>query len=175
MHVQLYLSQAHLELSAYQYLIITQHIVLSIPGRCCCMFRRHWCRGPQSQAPGHRLGRGWPAGRGWTPAPARFKRQQQPQATGQRAAGRALAITRPNLGNGNLLVPLAILQHGQADGAAGVDVGVVHLGREGDLGGLGWVIGGKFDAEEEHATGVGAPAGAHDGRLAEQTGYQAGS
>ena len=40
-----------------------------------------------------------------------------------------------------------------------------HLGRERDLGGLEWVVGGEVDVDEEDPSRVGAIRGAHDGRL----------
>ena len=38
--------------------------------------------------------------------------------------------------------------------AVGIDVWVVDLGQEADLGGLEWVIGGQRDGEEEDATSI---------------------
>jgi hypothetical protein len=42
----------------------------------------------------------------------------------------------------------------QANRSVGIDVGVVDLGREADLGGLEGVIGGEGDRKEEDASGV---------------------
>lgn len=42
----------------------------------------------------------------------------------------------------------------QANRAVGVDVWVVDLGREADLGGLEWVIGGERDGEEEDTASI---------------------
>jgi hypothetical protein len=55
---------------------------------------------------------------------------------------------------GRPLIP----QDVQANGAIGVDVGVVDLGREADLGGLEGIIGWEAYREEENATGVGGIA-----------------
>ena len=43
--------------------------------------------------------------------------------------------------------------------------GCTHLGREGHLGGLEWVVGGEVDVDEEDPSRIGAVRGAHDGRL----------
>ena len=55
----------------------------------------------------------------------------------------------------------------QADGPVGVDVWVVDLCREGDLGWLEGVIGGEVDGEEEDPALVGTVRGSHNGGLQE--------
>ena len=47
-----------------------------------------------------------------------------------------------------------ISQNIKADGSIGVDVRVVDLGREADLGRFERVVGGEHDREKEDATGV---------------------
>ena len=42
----------------------------------------------------------------------------------------------------------------QTDRTVGVDIGVIDLGREADLGRLEGVVGGESDREEEHAASV---------------------
>lgn len=42
----------------------------------------------------------------------------------------------------------------QANRAVGVDVWVINLGREADLGGLEWIIGGERNGEEENASSI---------------------
>ena len=60
---------------------------------------------------------------------------------------------RRTFGNRQSRTPL-IPQDVQTDGTVGVDVRVVDLGREGDLGGLEGVVGREGDREEEDAAGV---------------------
>ena len=57
------------------------------------------------------------------------------------------------LGDGQSRAPL-VSQDVQANRSIGVDVGMVDLGREADLGGLEGVIGGEGDRKEEDASGV---------------------
>ena len=47
-----------------------------------------------------------------------------------------------------------VSQDVQANRAVGIDVWVINLGREADLGGLEWIIGGERDGEEENASGI---------------------
>lgn len=69
-----------------------------------------------------------------------------------------------DLGDGECGRPL-VLEDVEADGAVGVDVGVVDLGDEVALGRPEGVVGGEVDVEEEDSAGVGAVLGADDGRL----------
>jgi len=69
-----------------------------------------------------------------------------------------------DLGDGEGRRPL-ILEDVEADGAIGVDVGVVDPGGEVELGGLEGVIGGEMDVQEEHSSSVRRVVGAHDGCL----------
>jgi hypothetical protein len=47
-----------------------------------------------------------------------------------------------------------VSQDVQANRAVGVDVWVINLGREADLGRLEWIIGGERNGEEENASGI---------------------
>lgn len=69
-----------------------------------------------------------------------------------------------DLGDGERRRPLAT-ENVQTDGTVGVDVGMVDLGGEGNLGGLEGVVRGEVDGEVEHAPGVGRVLGPDDGGL----------
>lgn len=69
-----------------------------------------------------------------------------------------------HLGDGEGWAPL-VPENVEADAAVAVDVGVVNLGGEGDLGGLEGVVGGEGDGEEEDTARIRRVAGAHDGCL----------
>ena len=58
-----------------------------------------------------------------------------------------------------------VLEDVEADGPITIDVHVVHLGGEGDLGRLEGVVGREVDVEKEDSLVVGRVLGSHDRRL----------
>jgi hypothetical protein len=78
--------------------------------------------------------------------------------------GQQRADREEHLGDGERGRPL-VLEDVEADGAVAVDVHVVHLGGEGDLGWLERVVGWEMDVQEEHALVIGGVLRAHDGSL----------
>lgn len=66
-----------------------------------------------------------------------------------------------HLGDGERWAPL-VPENVETDAAVAVDVGVVDLGGEGNLGGLEGVVGRESDGEEEDTAGVRGVTGAHD-------------
>ena len=69
-----------------------------------------------------------------------------------------------HFGDGERGTPL-IPEDVETDAAVAVDVGVVDLGGELDLGGLEGVVGGERDGKEEDTAGVRRVSGTHDGCL----------
>ena len=60
-----------------------------------------------------------------------------------------------HLGHSQCRAPL-VFQNIQADGSLAVNIGVVHLGLEGNLRGLERVVGREVDGHKKHAARVGA-------------------
>lgn len=71
------------------------------------------------------------------------------------------ADRKQHLGDGERRTPL-IPQDVETDAAVAVNVGVVDLGGEGNLGRLEGVVGGESDGKEEDTTGVRRVSWAHD-------------
>lgn len=75
--------------------------------------------------------------------------------------GKHRADREQHLGDGKRGTPL-IPEDVETNAAVAVDIGVVDLGGERDLGGLEGVVGGEGDGEEEDTAGVGRVTWAHD-------------
>lgn len=60
---------------------------------------------------------------------------------------------KPTFRNGQCWRPL-VSKDVKANGAIGIDVGVVDLGRKANFGWLEWIVGGEGDREEENTARI---------------------